>query len=302
VNMDQEQGNAPAEQPVANGGMTPLSDVFGRQEPAAQQTAPEGQPEPQAAPQEQPETGEEQKAEQPRDERGKFAPKPQHAAPPAEKNPEEGRIAAVKAEREKRQALERELTELRAKLAAPQAQPVQHQAPQPPAPPPVPLSDLMFQDPERFVAALQQRQEEQLLATRIATSEAMARQQPDYDAAEQALTAYAQSSQQAAAEVAAKLRSHPAPAMWAYQAGKQLLSQHRWQPIMQQHSDPEAFIAAEVERRLQEKLAEQQAARPAAAPAPRLPTSLASAGSVAPRSGPGWAGPTPLTNVFGRNG
>lgn len=299
--MDQEQGNAPAEQPEANSGMTPLSEVFGRQEPAVQQTAPEGQPEPQAAPQTPPETGDEPKAEQPRDERGKFAPK-QNAAPPAEKNPEEGRIAAVKAEREKRQALERELTELRAKLAAPPAQPVQQAPQQPPAQPQVPLSDLMFQDPERFVAALQQRQEEQLLATRIATSEAMARQQPDYDAAEQALTAYAQSSQQAAAEVAAKLRSHPAPAMWAYQAGKHLLSQHRWQPIMQQHSDPEAFIAAEVERRLQEKLAEQQAARPAAAPAPRLPTSLASATSVAPRSGPGWAGPTPLTNVFGRNG
>jgi hypothetical protein len=297
--MDQEMGNAPASEPAASSGMTPLNDVFGRSEPAVQAREPEGQPEPAIVPQAQPETGDEPKVEQPRDERGKFAPK-QNAAPPAEKDPEQGRIAALKAERDKRQALERELQELRARMAAPPAQPVQ-QAPRQPATPPVPLADLMFQDPEKFVAALQQRQEEQLLTTRIATSEAMARQQPDYDAAEQALTAYAQSSPQAEEEVRAKLRSHPAPAMWAYQAGKHLLSQQRWQPIMQQHSDPEAYIAAEVERRLQERQAEQQPVTQAPAP-PRLPTSLATTRAAGPRTGPGWAGPTPLNNVFGRNG
>lgn len=285
-------GSAPEQ--GADSGVTPLADILGRQEPAPQATAaPEGQPEPQPETPPPPEKGEEPKPEQPRDEQGKFAPK-QKEAPPASKE-EEGRIAAIKAEREKRQALERELAELRAKLAAPQPQ-VQQAPQQPPQPP---LQDLMFQAPEQFVETLQQRFEEQLLATRLATSEALAKQQPDYDAAEQALEAYAKSSPQAAAEVAQMLRSHPAPAMWAYQAGKHLLAQQRWQPIMQQHSDPEAFIAAEVERRLQERM-QQQPAQPAQSPAPRLPTSLASARAAAPRNGPGWVGPTPLTDILGQ--
>jgi len=296
--MDQEMTGAPAMEPEANSGPTPLGDIFGRHEPVERAAAPEGQPATPPEPPPTPETGEEPKPGQPRDERGQFAPKPP-VAPPATRE-EDGRIAAVKAEREKRQAVERELADLRAKLAAPPAPPAVQQPPQQPAPPPVPLEELLFQDPARFIQTFHERQEEALLQTRLATSYAVARQFEGYDEAEAAVAAYAQSGTKQANEIAAELRSHPSPAVRTYEIGKHLLAQQRWQPILQKHQDPESFIAAEVERRMQER---QQPAQPVApAPAPRLPTSLASATSVAPRSGPGWGGPTPLSNVFGRNG
>lgn len=272
--MEQENGNAPADEPRA------LSDIFTRREAPEQVAEPAGQPEPQPAPQPEPQTGE------------------QTTAAPAEpKTPEAGLTAALQAERKKRQAYEKELAELRAKLTAQPAPPA-HQ-PQPPPEPQVQLSELMFQDPDRFVQTLQQRQEEAMLATRIATSEAMARQQPDYDAAEQALSAYAQTSPAAAAEVARMLRTHPAPAMWAYQAGKHILSLQKWQPLMQQHADPDAYINAEIERRMSERQA-QQPTSPEPTPPARLPTSLAGARNTAPRSGPAWSGPRPLNAILGQ--
>ena len=276
---------------------TPMTDILAPRADAA--------PPPEAAPAPAPEASGDTPAapmhEAPRDPAtGKFVPKEQQAdaAPPAAKQdgqaPTLVPVSVAQEERKKRQALERELAELRAKLAPP---PAAQQPPQP-ASPPVPLTDLMFQDPERFVATLRQQQEEALIQTRLATSEAIARQQPDYDAAEQALTAYAQSSPQAAQEVAQALRAHPAPAMWAYQAGKQLLSQQRWAPLMQQHSDPEAWINAEVERRLAERAAQAPAPAPSAAP---LPQSLASARAAGPRNpAPAYRGPTPMSAILGR--
>lgn len=284
-----EQDNAE----TSGGGFapTPMTDILTPRaaEPPPQEVAP--------APEATGEAPAQPKPEQPRASDGKFAPKEAQAeaAPPAAKQDAQAPtlvpVSVAQEERKKRQALEARVKELEAKLAP---APV---APQQPAPPAVPLTDLMFQDPERFVQTLRQQQEEALIQTRLATSEAIARQQPDYDDAEAALTAYAQSSPQAAAEVAQALRSHPAPAMWAYQAGKQLLSQQRWAPVMQQHGDPEAFINAEVERRLAERAAQ-------AAPAPSsvpLPQSLASARSAGPRNpAPAYRGPTPMSAILGR--
>lgn len=290
------------EQDTANSGEgfapTPMMDILSSRsaEPAPSPT-PEPAPAPQAEASGEPPAP--PKDERPRDPvTGKFAPKEAQAAaaPPAAKQdaqPQSVPVSVVQEERKKRQALERELAELRARAAQPAQQPPQ------PAPQAVPLPDLMFQDPERFVQQLAQRQEEALLQTRIVTSEAIARQQPDYDKAEQALTAYAQSSPQAAQEVAQALRSHPAPAMWAYQAGKHLLAQQRWAPLMQQHSDPDAWINAEVERRLAERAA-QAAPAPAPSSAP-LPQSLASARAAGPRNpAPAFRGPTPLSQILGR--
>lgn len=291
--MDQDNtGNAAAE------GLTALSDILSPAEPVEQHAEQAGQAEPQAAPQPEPEKGEEQTDEQPRDERGKFAPKP--AAPPAaKKDAEAGIAAAAQAERQKRQALEREIAELRAKLAAPPAPPAQ-QAPQQPATPSVPLTDMLFQDPDGFVRQVQQSQEQALRETRIALSEAMVRQQfPDYPDAEAALERYALSSPAAREEVARLLNSHPAPAMVAYQAGKHLLAQQQWQPLMQQHKTPDAFIAAEVERRVQERLAEQAQQSVPTSPAPRLPTSLAGARASQGRSASNYAGPPDLSEILG---
>jgi hypothetical protein len=295
--MEQDNtGNAVADGPTA------LSDIFTPAPPPEPQTEQAGQAEPQAAPEAAPEKGE-PSSEQPRDEAGKFAPKA--AAPPAaEKNAEEGRISAVKAEREQRQAAQRELEAARRELAelrarvAPQAPPAQH-APQQTATPPVPLSDMLFQDPDGFVRQVQQSHEQALRDTRIALSEAMVRQQfPDYPDAEAALERYALSSPAAREEVARLLNSHPAPAMVAYQAGKHLLAQQQWQPLMQQHKTPDAFIAAEVERRVQEKLAEQAQQSVPSNPA-RLPASLAGARASQGRTASNYAGPPALSEILG---
>ncbi len=259
----------------------------------AMRREPAGRPEPIAEAPAPVETGEaaapadaKPKAEQPRDDAGRFAQKaaeaPQQAtgSPPAENaTPQSVPASALVEERRKWQA---KVKELEARLAqpAPQPQPMPQQPPEPP------LEELVFQDPQRFVQALAQRQEEALLQTRIATSEAVARQQPDYADAEAALTAYAQSSQAAAQEVARMLRSHPAPAIWAYQAGKHLMAQR-----------PEAIeqrIEAEVQRRLSERAPPPPA--PSSAPPPP-PASLASARSAVPRAQ--WNGPAPTRAIFG---
>lgn len=289
--MEQDTtGSAPADGPTA------LSDIFARPEPGETQAEQAGQAEPQAAPQAEPEKGETAE-QQPRDEAGKFAPK-QAAPPAASDEPKQVPVAALRDERQKRQGLERELAELRARYAA---QPVQ-QAPQqaPPAPPAVPLTDMLFQDPDGFVRQVQQSQEQALRDTRIALSEAMVRQQfPDYPDAEAALERYALSSPAAREEVARMLNSHPAPAMIAYQAGKHLLAQQEWQPLQREHATPEAWRQAERERIRAEVLAE-QAQSSSNTPAPRLPTSLAGARASQGRSASNYAGPQPLSVILGQ--
>ena len=275
---------------------SPLMDILRSDASPAPEPARETAQEP--APAEAADTGEtpEQTAEErQRDERGRFAPKPEAqapAAPPAAQQnapPQSVPVSAVQEERKKRQALERELQELRASLAP------QQQAPQPPPVPEVRPADLMFQDPDAYVQYQEQRQQQALLQTRFALSEFQARQLPDFAEAEAAVLAAAAADQREAARIGQAMYAHPAPALWAYEEGKRLIAQQRWAPIVQQHADPEAYIAAEIERRV----AERQAPTPAPSAAPRLPTSLATARAAAPRSGPGWAGPSPLTDILG---
>lgn len=283
------------EQDTANSGgafvPAPLEDILSR-DPPDNEAQSGGQPEraemiPQAA-----ETGEAAQAtpdaEANRDpETGRFAPK-QPEQPTAETGPPPGAndpqkmvpLSVVLEERKKRQAFEAELAAYRA-----QQQPPAPQQPQQPAAPQVPIEELIFQDPKAFVATMQRQQEEALLQTRIAASEAIARQKPDYEAAEQALTAYAQSSPRAAAEVAQALRSHALPAVWAYEAGKQLLAQ-RPEAI-------EARIAAEVERRI----AERAPAPVSSSAPPRLPGTLADVRSAGPRASAQAQTFTPLDDI-----
>lgn len=272
----------------------PFDDILREDDGDAPTREPAGRPEPVAAP-EPVATGEaadaaeaKPKDDRPRDDAGRFAPKaaeaPQQAAgsPPAAQNgpPQSVPASVLVEERRKWQARVRELE---AQLTAPRPAPQQQPAPAPEPPP----EELLFQDPARFVQSLRQQQEEALLATRLETSAAIARQQPDYEQAEAALAEYAQSSPAAAREVAQALRAHPAPALWAYQVGKKLLEQ-RPESI-------EARINAEVERRLAERMQQQPAPSPAPPPPP---ASLASVRSAAPRTQ--WAGPAPTTAIFGR--
>lgn len=271
-------------------------DAILRSDPAPAREEPAGRPEPAAEPQAASDPGEKpaSQPERPRDDAGRFAPKgEQQAAPPApEQNaPQMVPLATVLEERKKRQALEARLREVEAARQAPQPAP---QMPQQPAQPEVPLSDLMFQDPDKFIQAVRAPLEEQLVVTRIAMSEQVARQQPDYAEAEAALVAYVEANPQLRPHVAKQLREHPAPAMWALEQGRALLAQQQWGQVIQQYGSPQAFLAAQ----------QQQAPQPVATTAPAVPpppASLASVRSAGPRNaGPApWSGPKPLSAILG---
>lgn len=152
----------------------------------------------------------------------------------------------------------------------------------------------MFQDPQRFISALREPMESQLARTRIALSEQVARQQPDYAEAEAALVQYAEADPEAKAYVRHMLLTHEAPAIWALEQGRQLAAQQRWGQVIQQHGSPEAFLAAH-----RQAAPAAPVAPPSAPPTP--PGSLASVRSAGPRSGAApWTGPTPLSQILGR--
>lgn len=271
-------------------------DAILRPDSAPSREEPAGRPEPTEAAPTTDNTGEKPapQAERPRDDAGRFAPKgEQQGAPPVPEQsaPQLVPVSAVLEERKKRQALEARLREMEAARQAPPSPP---QMPPQPAQPEVPLSDLMFQDPDRFIQAVRAPIEEQLVATRIAMSEQVARQQPDYSDAEAALVAYVEANPAVRPHVAKALREHPAPAMWALEQGRMLLAQQRWGQVIQQYGSPDAYLAA-----MQQQAPQPQPA--STAPAAPPPASLASVRSAGPRTAapPAWSGPRPLSAILG---
>lgn len=258
----------------------------GRQEPLPTEAAPVETGESPAAP---------PTDARPRDESGRFASKeapPETGPPPAEQTaPQTVPMAAMLEERKKRQAYEARIRELEARISAP-APVQQHQQPAPD----IPMEDLMFQDPQRFVEAIRAPFEAQLAQTRLAMSERVARQQPDYDAAVEALVHYAEANPQARGIISQTLNSHPDPAGWGYEQGRAILAQQRWGAVTQQYGSPEAYLAAQA----QQQTAQQPVAQPAVPSPPTPPGSLASVRSAGPRGAPVWNGPTPLSAILGR--
>ncbi len=242
-----------------------------------------------------------------RDAAGRFAPKAEAApdatgSPPAA-HPHEPPTVPVAVHVAERKKLQERIAALEAQVARPQPQQVQPQGqPQQPRPQPIqpPSAELMFSDPDRYHAGMIQYQH--ALATaqqaafeqrQFAQSEAFARRQwSDFDDALAALEQERTADPVFRQSLAMELRQSPDPAGHAYQRGKELLSRQRWQPIMQQHGDPDAFINAEVERRLAER-GQQPAA--SSQPVTLPPASLASARSVGQRGNAStWTGPRPL--------
>jgi hypothetical protein len=65
--------------------------------------------------------------------------------------------------------------------------------------------------------------------------------------------------------------------------------------------DPDAYINAEVEKRLAERgQAQQEQELTQQRPAPVMPSNLASVRNVGVRNGPAWGGPSPLQDIFAR--
>lgn len=297
--MDQEQTDlAPAVEPRAS-----LSDILGRSEPAPSRDTSAGQQTQSAETPTAPETGE-AAAQRARDEAGRFAPK-QDAAPPAASTPEVGQLAALKAEREKRQALERRLAEYEARQA-PQA------APPPAIPPtPEPAAPAFWDDPEKFVGSVEQRVakmvEDQTRAVRMDIAREMIRTTaPDYEDAEQALFDHVQEARASrdpvkiaqADAIAAAIRNAPNPAAVALQLGRQAKA------LREAGNDPQAMYERAVQAEVERRMAAMQPAAPASpdptAPAPRLPTSLASARAAAPRAASTYQGPKPFSVILGQ--
>lgn len=191
-----------------------------------------GQPEaaPEPTPEEKGDTAPEAEAGQPRDEAGRFAPKPKDAetaAPPAaEREPPNVPVAALKDERSKRQAAEAELAQMRAFIAQMQQQ-AQRPAPQQPAEKPDPIGALL-DDPGQFVGHHVQQAlapvQEAMMQQRIALSrQFVASQAADYAEAEALMDQHvAAAAPQVKDHVAKILRSHPNPAQWVLEQGRRL--------------------------------------------------------------------------------
>lgn len=219
-----------------------------------------------------------------RDEKGRFAPKGENDAPPAS---QEGHIpvAALKDERNKRQALEAELNQLRQQYQA-QAQP----QPQVQGPPD------RWEDPEGYdqwliaqaanyagqAARVEARQEFESQRIRSAADEAKAKH-PDYVEKIGVFEQMAQLNPMLWQEMSRA----PNPAEYAYNTA-------RLQVEIMQHGGIEGMIEARMSARENAAIQGVQDRLPSSAP----PT-LSSERSVGARSGPAWSGPTPLSELLG---
>lgn len=233
-----------------------------------------GQPEaapPEPVPEEKGEHSPEERADQPRDEAGRFAPKPKEgeAAPPAaESEPQHVPVAALKDERTKRQSVEARLAQAEAYIAQMQRQPAQPPAPQQPAERPDPVGALL-EDPQKFIGhAVQQALapvQESLVQQRLAASlHAVASQAPDFGEALATVQAHVAANPQDQVVVARALRSHPVPAQWVLEQGRRLKELNEFQQWRQQRAQPPA----------------PETPPAPSAPRPSLPASLATARGI----------------------
>lgn len=234
---------------------------------------------------------------------GTFAPEPEKQAEPekapekaAEKAPEKepekapekpveqltdkerGLIAAARAERQKRQALEQRL----AMLEQQQAQPQNQEAPK-----------TFWDNPDQALQQYHKNVQETIIQNKVVMSEEMARRQyPDY---EEKLSAF-QELLQANPWLAEKVAEAPNPSEVAYRIGKNRME-------LEQAGNLDGFrkkIEQETEARVRKQFEEQAAAKEAERRklADSLPRSLSDVRGSPPTSTPVWGGPTPLDSVI----
>ncbi len=219
-----------------------------------------------------------------RDEQGRFAakkgvePEPEQATdtvPPTDKLPKE-EYGVVRAVRDENKALKDQLDTLQKQLQ-------QLQQPQePPAPPPSIWEDEQAYGGHIVSTAVQQA----TFNARLDMSEMMVRQaNADFEDMKAKFLEMAEQNpslrQQALAD--------PHPWNKAYQIAKNAAKMEALG----------ATDVSELEARIREQvMAEMQQASPVVA-APPVPPSLTGQRSVAPRSGPAWSGPKPLSELLG---
>lgn len=177
-------------------------------------------------------------------------PEPPAAEVPTTPEPKEETVplAALKAEREKRQKYERELAEYRQRAQQP--------APQ------------FSEAPEHYVQHLVQQTEQQLTARMLGALEAQAREvYPDYDEVFEVVQQHAQENP----VVVQQVLNAPNPAIAAYQLGKRIKE-------LEAMKDPDAYrkqIEAEVRAKVLAEVEAEKAAKAKAAEA--IPPDLTAA-------------------------
>jgi len=248
---------------------TPLEDIFGNNTPADDATPPET-------------------IGQPRDEAGRFAPKdageaqesvPQEGPPPSEPEQSHIPIAALKDERAKRQALENEYRQAAERLQQYEAYFAQQQG----------QGQQQEQDPLEIIAQqvmqrLQPQNEMQMLTMRVNVAEDIARQKwADYDEKVEHFKAAVQQNPFLLQE----LKAAANPAEYAYNAAQRILEAKSYG----QTGPARDQIEAEMREKIMAELGMNK---------PQVPTSLANEQSKGSRSGPAWAGPTSLDDIFRR--
>lgn len=207
----------------------------------------------------------------PRDEKGKFTKKDK----PDGQEPEAWSYAAYKDEKENKQRYKREAEELRAEVERLRTQQPQQKRIDP------------IDDPEGFERSLEQRLEQRLLNERIQFSERFARSQYGEEMWEQTngwLMTQPDGFRQ-------QFLQSSDPCGDAVKAFK------RHQAMQEIGDDPAAYrerLEAEIRERV---LAEMQPAAPQQPSQPK-PSNFASARSAGKRTGPSWAGPTPLSSIL----
>ncbi|MEB1529886.1 hypothetical protein [Xanthomonas sp. WHRI 7945] len=189
-------------------------------------------------------------------------------APPAAATDKDERVplAALKAEREKRQNEQRQREKLERRLRE-----VESAREQPE----------FFENPEAYVQQSIKGAQHEIQQRFYAAMDADAREQfPDYDEVLEALKEHAQGNP----AIVQQVFSAPNPARAAYKLGKQLRE-------MAQMQDPEAYrqkIEAEVRAKVEAEFTQKQADR--AATIDRIPPDLSTARSAAATTRPGTGG------------
>ena len=187
-------------------------------------------------------------------------PAPEVTTTPEAREEQTVPIAALKAEREKRQAFEKELAELR---AAQQAAP------------PQPMPEF-YEAPEQHMQALEQRATQRLY---MALEEQARAVHPDYDEVFEEVKAAAQDNP----AMQQRIFSAANPALAAYQLGKQLREFKRMEDPVKYRAEIEAEVRAKLEA--ESKAKEKARAAADAAIPPDMTQSRNAAGQFAQQEG-----------------
>jgi hypothetical protein len=216
-----------------------------------------------------------EKVEEPKKEEPKVA-EPAKEPPPKEEMTEKERafLKAAHEERTKRQALERQIEELR-------------KAPQEPA-------KTFWDDPEGHLKAMQAQNQQAALQSKLQTAEMIARSRyQDFDAKMDAFKEMVQSMPGLAQQCFAAAD----PAEFAYKTAKTHLELREAGGLEQLRAKMEAEIRAKVDAEYKEKQEAEKAERARLAAA--LPPSLSDSKGVS-QNRVTWGGPTPLDAIIGR--